>query len=487
MMRAIMGLSRKKAGLIAGLFLVSLVFFYLRAGTIGHLLMWDEARNIISLRAFLVNNTYDPFYAFYFFHPPLYMAFAALAFPFHAGLDIRLEFLSLFISYLTLVTVYLLSAGIAGRIYAFFTGFFLSLMPVSIAHDTWVKRDGLAALLGYLGIFLLLKKRPFWSAAAFSFSLLAKENALFFIPAAVIILLALRQKSPLKKIIVICAAALIFNAWWYVCFSRMPGNMFDIFFSKAKNAYSWANSPLYYAGKLLPDLGLPILVFFLIGLGYILYLFFRKNKRSRLVPLIIFLCVYIPISSIIMCKTPWLCVSAAPALAMIAAAGAMFLLRGAGRPVWPKIILIFLLISATVNGAVFSYDGYHIAAYGNGWYGAKNSRDLAVYLNTHMRDGEKLLITQFLYWGLPVCAMCPVFLYYYRGNPVYVIDGKDSAQEVMREIVKNKISWLAVSDSAKARPDFRSLIRDLTDSALGKPARAGCSYIWNTDALWRGH
>lgn len=485
MIRVIMGVPRNRAGLIAGFLLVSVVFFCLRARTIGHLLMWDEARNIISLRAFLGNNISDPFYAFFFFHPPLYMVFAGFAFPFRQGLDIRLEFLSLFFSYLTLITIYLLSAKIAGRRYAFLSAFFLSVMPVSIAYDTWVKPDSLTAFLGYLGIFLLVKKNLAWSALAFSSALLAKESALFFILAAALILFALKEKAPFKKIIIICATVFVFNAWWYACFSSFPANMFDIFFSKTRNAHSWAGSPLYYAGKLLPDLGLPILAFFVIGFAYILYLFFRKKQREWSIPLAIFLCVYAPISLIIMCKTPWLGVSASPALAMIAACGALFLSRNAKRSVLLKALLIFLFIFAILGGVFFSYDGYHIATYGNGWYAANSSRDISTYLNAHIRGAEKLMIAQFPYWGVPVSFMCPVFLYYYRGSHVYVIDGKGSAQEVMKEIVKNKISWLAVPGPQKVRPSFGALIRGIADSRLGEPSRAGSSYIWNTDVLWR--
>lgn len=480
-----MAITRNKVKFIAGFIIVSLIFIYLRAKTLDHLLMWDEARNMISLRAFLTNNYLDPFYRNYFLHPPLYMTFAAFAFPFKAGLGVRLELLSLFFSYLTLLVVYVLSAKTGGWKYAFLSGFFLSLMPVSIGYDTWIKRDGLASCLGYLAILLLLKRRFLWCAVTLSFSMLAKENALFFLLAATAILFVLKEKMVLKKIALIYGIVIIFSGWWYLGFSSMPADLFNIYLSAQNNVSSWANSSIYYFKKLLPDLGLPMLTFFLIGICYILYLFFQKKEYRWSLPLIIFLCVYVPSSFIIMSKTPWLSVSAAPALAMIAAAGALFLLRSARRLKFLLIIVTLLSIFLVHNGLSFSYPAYHMKTYPNGWSGANNSRMLAVYLNGHMRSTERLMITQFCYWGAPLCSVCPVFLYYYNGGPVYIIDGRDSAGEVIKEIVKNKISWFVVADSQDSSFNFHALVKGINNSVLGNPAKAGSSYIWDTDILWR--
>lgn len=480
-----MAITRNKIRLIAGFIVVSLVFIYFRANTLGHLLMWDEARNMISLRAFLANNYLDPFYRSYFLHPPLYMVFAAFSFPFKAGLDIRLELLSLFFSYLTLLIMYVLSAKAGGWKYALLSGFFLSLMPVSIGYDTWIKRDGLAACLGYLAIFLLLNRKFLWCAAALSFSMLAKENALFFILAAAVILFVFKERGSLKKLSLIYGVVVICTGWWYLFFSSMPADLFNIYLSAKGDASAWANSSSYYFKKLLPDLGLPMLIFFITGICYILYLSFRKKETRWLPPVIIFLCVYIPSSFIIMAKTPWLSVSAAPAMAMIAAAGALFLFRSTKKA--KSLLVIFVLIFGFLidGGLSFSYSGYHKKTYPNGWAGADNSRTLAFYLNGHMRADERLMLTQFSYWGTPICTMCPVFLYYYNGSPVYVIDGRDSAEEVIKAAAKNKISWIAVADSQKSGFNFHPLVKGIMDSFPVKPEKAGSSYVWNTEALWR--
>lgn len=479
-----MRIPRNKIKLAAGLILISLVFLYLRLKTLNHLLMWDEARNIISLRAFLSNNWKDPFYWNYFFHPPLYMVFASLLAPFKAGLDIRLELLSLFFSYLTLLFMYMISVKMGGWKYAFFNGLLLSLMPASIAYDTWTKRDCLACALGYLAILLLLRKKFFWCAVALSFSLLAKENALFFILAVTCILLISKERGIFKKIATIYGVIFALSWWWYIYFSSMPGLISDIYLSAERNLSSWINSPFYYLKKMLPDAGLPILVFFIIGTVHLLYLIFMKKQRKWSLPLIIFLSVYIPGSFFIACKTPWLCLSAVPAIGMIAGNGALFLLKNLKRSRVLLVLFTVLFIFSIFGGVSFSYEKYHIKTYQNGWMGANYSRELALYLNKHMRPGERLMLTQFSYWGRPLCIMCPIFLYYFDGKPVYVIDGNDSAEEVIKEIANKKISWLAVSDSYDERFNFHKLVKDAVNSILGKPAIAGSSYIWKTDSLW---
>lgn len=474
-----------KTKFILGLVLISLVFIILRLKTLNHLLIYDEARNIISLRAFFSNNAADPFYRNYFFHPPLYTAFAGILSPFKTGIDLRLESLSLTFSYLTLLIIYVLSARLGGWKYAFFSGLFLSLMPVSIACDSWIKRDCLASALGYLAILLLFKRKFLWCAVALSLSLLAKENALFFIMAAAIGLFALKEKKILNKIAIIFGIIFMLTSWWYIFFSSMPKYIFDIYLSAGKNMSTWANSPLYYCGKLLPDLGLPILAFFIIGFGYILYLVFQKKQYRRSLPLIVVLCVYVTSSLIIACKTPWLSLSAAPALAMVAGAGALFLLKFTKKYRSLSVILALLLVLSIVGGFSFSYTKYHMTTYPNGWSGANYSRELALYLNKVTKNNERLMITQFSYWGMPPCLACPIFLYYLDGRAVYFIDGHDSVKEVMDEIVYNKVSWLAVIDSPNTQFNFHALSRGLEDSILGKPVSVGYSRVWKTDALWR--
>jgi len=167
---------QNKTKLFFGLIIISAVFLYLRMQSLGHLLMWDEAWNVLSLKAYLANDTASPFYWFYRFHPPVYMFFGKLLMPFHSGIDIRLEGLSLVFSYATLIAVYLLSARIGGWRYSWLTGLMLSFMPASIAYDTWIKRDSLACFAGYTALLMLAKRKFLWCGALLALSLLSKKK-----------------------------------------------------------------------------------------------------------------------------------------------------------------------------------------------------------------------------------------------------------------------------------------------------------------------
>ena len=80
--------------------------------------------------------------------------------------------------------------------------------------------------------------------------------------------------------------------------------------------------------------------------------------------------------------------------------------------------------------------------------------------------------------------MCPIFLYYSDGKPVYVIDGRDSVEEIIKAVINNKISWFVVNDSTDENFNFHALVKSATNSVLGTPISIGCSYAWKTDDLW---
>ena len=203
----------------------------------------------------MLNDASNPFYWFYRFHPPVYMVFGKLLMPFQSGIDLRLQGLSLFFAYLTLVAVYLLSARIGGWRYAWLSGIILSFMPSSIAYDTWIKRDSLAAFAGYTALLLLSKRKFLWCGAALALALLGKENGIFFVMAAFMMVFMLREKRPLAKIFSMSLVIIILSSWWYIFFSEMTTHGIGFFFSGSDYSMLWANSSLYYFKKLTYDLG----------------------------------------------------------------------------------------------------------------------------------------------------------------------------------------------------------------------------------------
>jgi len=470
---------KNKIVVLGSIGILSLIFVLVRVRTLNHLLVWDEAWSILSLRAFLLNAVRDPFYWGNFFHPPLYMTFGKFLEPFKENFDGRLQLLSLFFSYGTLIVTYLLSARLGGIRFAFFGGLFFALMPECIAYSTWIKSDMLASGLGYLAVFFILKRKFFWCATALSLSLLAKENALFFVAAVTFLIFFLKIGKPVKKLFMIYAIILLLTSWWYVGFSEMTRNFINFFFSKAVYGELWMQSPSYYLNKLSPDLGVGILSLAVIGISYFTSLI-RKGQRRWVVPVIVFLCVYIPISLIFTTKTPWLSISAIPALAMLAGGGALYLLKNFKKSPVAKIVLLLSILFTLITAVSFSYSGYQMRTYLFGWPGAEASRELATYLNKHMRDDENLMITTFAYWKMPVC---PVFLYYWKSHPVQIIDGKKKAGWVIDEIVKNKISWFVIADSPDMAFNFHELTDEMHKMLAARPEKVYWSYVWDVRGL----
>ena len=471
-----------KFKLIAGFVVLSAAFFYLRLRFIGHPLMWDEAWNILSLRAYIVNAVKDPFYWFYKFHPPLYMTFARLLLPFKEGFAIRLEYLSLFFAYLVFVAMYVLSTRIGGWKYAWFSGIFLSAMPSSIAYDTWIKRDNLASAFGYTALILLLKRKYLWCGVLLSLSLLSKESGIFFALAAIILLFFMKEKRVFKWFITIVSTIFVLSAWWYLFFSEMTTHGFSFFFTKGDYSQLWSQNSLYYLKKLLPDLGTIIFIFMAFGFIVLMWRSFRDKETKWLFPIVVALCVYVPISLLFRLKSPWLFLPAVPALTMIAGGGAVFLLEKCQRrnSLCPIFYLLILLVF--FYGFTFSYADYQMETYPNGWPGALSSKKLAGYLNEHMKEDDRLMITNFTYWDMPVC---PIFIYYWKSHEIQIIKTSESVNEIEKEIIKNKISWLVVVGSPDPKKNPAGLITALKATELKKPKVVGWSYVWNTEELWR--
>jgi 4-amino-4-deoxy-L-arabinose transferase-like glycosyltransferase len=473
-------LTNNKKKLLLSLAALSALFILLRIRYIGHLLMWDEAWNILSLRAYVADAAKDPFYWFYNFHPPLYMFLASLLEPFKSGFDMRAEFLSLAVSYGCFVVMFALAAGTGGWRYASLSGIFLSVMPLSMAYDTWVKRDNLACLLGYSAILMLFRKKYFWCGVLLALSCLSKENAAFFMAAAVALLFILKAERPLAKTSLIFFLVFAMSGWWYLGAGGSLQRFVDFYFSENIYQGTWSRGPFYYILKLLPDLGPVQLALLVPGLVFLVYTALLRGKRRWITPAVILACVYLPVSVFLSTKTPWISLSAAPAAAMVSAGGMMLLLKYAKRYAVIQPLAAILVILAVIQGVNFSYSGYHERTYPNGWPGALSSRKLAYYLNSRMEEDDRLLITHFAYWDMPAC---PVFLYYWDRHPVKVINGNTPPEKVMEAIKNGGFSWVVVADSPDPARNYHALVREMGERLPSSPAIVGWSYVWETREL----
>ena len=461
---------------IATFVAISVLFICLRLKTLSHLLVWDEAWDILTLRAFLANAKADPFYFYYFFHPPLYMFFAGLLQPFRAGIDVRLELLSLFFSYATFVVTYLLCRKIGGVRFGLLSILFLTLMPFSMAYDTWIKSDGLSAALSYLAIIFFLNRRLLWCAIALSFSLLAKENALFFIMSISFLMFIFREKKTVQKLLFIYFIIAALTAWWYLYFSALKQSFMTLYFSVIKGHPACQHAYLYHLQKLVVDMGIPLLVLLVIGLCYSTYLIVYKKQRLWLIPIVVTVSVY-GITAFMTLKEPWFCLSARPALAMISAVGALCLLRISKRVRLSLLFLILLVTSVIYQGLFFSYENYHAKVYPHGWPISIAGKRLAVYLNQHMKDDDRALINK--RWALNT-----IFIYYWKSHPIEIFTGKETVENIVNDIKKNKISWLVDSNSLDPQCEPGHLMAEVKGIIDKDPDAAGWADVLNTEKLW---
>lgn len=477
-------LEEKTKKLIIPFVILSAAFLLLRLRSIGHLLMWDEAWNMLALRAVALDNPEDVFYWFYFFHPPLYMFFAKFLFPFAQGFDIRLEFLSLFFAYGTFSTVYFLSKRIGGWKYALFSGISLAFLPVCLGYDTWIKRDNPAILLGYLAILLLLNKRFFWCTLSLALSLLSKENGIFFVLAACLMVFVMREEKPVRKIFLMLLGIFLFSSWWYLFFSEMTKVGPGYFFTEADYSLRWAQELFYYFKKLYYDIGPVNILLLLTGLIFIIFKVKRTKEDEWFTSPVIFLSVYLPITFLFVLKSPWLSFPAAPALAMIIGAALLGIFNMCRRNKLLKSAFYLLVILSILPGMLFSYSSYHQATYPHGWPGAKSSRDIAMYLNENMDDDDTFLITEFAYWRMPICA---IFHYYIQKEKFKLTSLSITPEQLIRTVKKDKISYLVIVGSPDLEKGRRSLelSRGVYNILGEEPEKVGWCYVWNTKGLWK--
>lgn len=474
----------KTKKLIIPFAILSAVFLILRIKELGHLLMWDEAWNILALRAIALDNPQDVFYWFYFFHPPLYMFFAKFLFPFMAGFDLRLELLSLFFAYGTFTTVYFLSKRIGGLKYAVFTGISLTFLPVALGYDTWIKRDNPAILFGYLAIFLLLNRRFFWCAVSLALSILSKENGIFLILSSCLMVFVMREKHSLRKIFLMLLGVFIFSSWWYLFFSEMTNVGPGYFFTKADYSLKWAQDLFYFFTKLYYDVGPVNILLLLAGFFFLIVKAIREKKGEWLAGPVIFLSVYLPITFLFVLKSPWLSLPAAPALAMIIGAGFLAIFERLRKNKILKVAFYLLVILSVLPGLLFSYSSYHTATYPHGWPGAKSSREIAVYLNENMDDNDSFLITEFAYWKMPICA---IFHYYIQKEKFKLTSLSITPEQLIDTVKKNKISYIVIVGSPDPKEGKRSLelSRGVYEIIGKEPQKVGWSYVWDTKELWK--
>ena len=486
---------------IHGLFLLASLVLYvvLRLPWVGHMLMWDEAMNLCSVRSFAARG-HDYFSNWFWHHPPLLNLVLLLVQPLQPGFAERSHLLLIFIGILNSLALFVLCRMAFGTAAALWSVFFYAVMPAAIFFDLWIKQDPLATLFGMLSLIAFLRRRFVLSGALMGFALLAKEIAAFYaIGIGFLWLVQPGGQRKIRDLAVIALVALLLSAWWYVGFS--PSIKYFIAFavnsSKGVDVWVWSRPWHYFLGKLNLDLGFLGLALSLLGA---LAIGSRRGNREpvRLWPLAVLVPAYLLISAA-RGKAIWFTITLYPVFAALQGAGMQGLLsmlkswldrlsakwtwmgRASGWAGAAVAVAVILYSTAAVWGR--DYDRTLYEQDGGIWWGAAASRQAAATINAVARNDQKVLITPMSYWQYRDKDPCPIFTYYLKDIPVLVRPYDLSAQDVVDAVRKYRIDWAMVSPEGPAAREalLQPLIRDYGLS----PVLLQGVCVFKTDSIYK--
>ena len=438
----------------------------LRLPWVGHLLSWDEAMNLCSVRAFAAGGT-DYFSRWFWHHPPLFNMLLLTLRPLQPGFAERGELLLIVISSLNLLALFLLNRRVMGAGIALWSCFFLAVLPGVVFYDLWLKQDPLAVLFGLLALYFFVARKPLLSGAALGLALLAKEMAVFYAITLILLWLMQGSRRSTRDLLVVLGLAALISAWWYLAFS--VSIRYFVAFALGRNTGTdvgiWAE-PWHFFIRLVPeDLGCVGVLLCAAGLVWLAR--FRAEPGDELQrhahwwPL----CLALPaclIFTLAKGKAAWFLVTLLPAFATLAAVGAWGVLRTrTDRGRRPAQVLAAVVIGGLALVPVIGrdYEGAWQRQAPQLWQGANMSREAAQKMNQLVSGGERALITPMYYWRGLREQPCPIFTYYLKDMPVLVRRADIPLEPLVDLVKKYKLDWIMLSPDPEI--GYRSVIEPL--------------------------
>jgi len=480
------------------------LFIAFRVRWIGHLLTWDEAMNLCSIRSFVSPGT-DAFSFWFWRHPPLLFICTMLLAPLSHGFAERVELLSVGVGVVTLVVLFLLNRKIFGERVALWSCLLLSVMPSSMFYDVWLKRDAPVAALGLAAMLLVSKSRPLLAAVCLGGALLAKETGIFYVGAALLMWLMTADRNRWRNAAGMLLIILAVAGWWYlgvksnvdgvVTVAVKPGETVGllerltagiakhIHFASGTDrwAANWQGSWYYYLARLPHDLGWVGFLLAAAGVLLLVLQFVHDRRREACWPLVLLVPALIVLSAL-PGKVPWVPICLYPAWATLGAVGAASMVRWArsrkeGGGAVAAITVLLLFHAGTMSYEhMLNHDGSRQLV------PAQNSRQVAEVLNGLVADTDRVLLTSFHHWQGPEPGyICPVFTSYLERKPAILVRSHLLTFEAyLADINEHQIDWAVLSpppgpEAQELFDQFKAL--DLT------PCRLSGAFIFRTSSL----
>lgn len=469
------------------------LYFVLRLPWVGHLLTWDEAMNLLSVRALAAQGG-DLYSSYIWHHPPLLPLLLLAVQPLRAGFAERAEVVAIFIGAVNVLALFFLvkrtsREGVVGV--ALWAAFFLAVMPGAMFYDTWIKRDVLAAVFGLVALLLFIERWDMLSGAALGLAFLSKETAAFYAIAIFLLWLARRSNRRVVDLAVCAGTTVLVAGWWYVAFSGSV-HYFVAFVGDLKTIQTgvqiWTRPWHYYLLKLMVNLGVLGVILCLVGVTAQAATWAKRGGSGQyLWPLFLAVPGYV-ILSVAKAKAPWFTTALFPALAALQGIGAYAALQGMMnlRRAFVPVAAIGLALAVFFVAQAWGRDYEQSMREQDEpiWWGCTASRQAAVELRSCMTEGQKALITPMHYWDARDVDPCPIFVYYLGDLPVLVRPYGLTADELVDAVKTYRLDWAMVSPMPG--DGEKKLIEPLAKKYKIEPAVLKGAFILKTDSIYRG-
>lgn len=473
-----------------------LVFVLLRQRWVGHLLVWDEAMTLNTLRTLVAGGT-DPFGAWFWRHPPLVTGLMALLSPLADGFAERVEWMAIGFNTAAAVVLWLVNRKVFGHRIALLSVGFYAAFPGAIVFDTWCKGDPGVAVFGLLALLFVVQRRDALAGLFLALAFMSKELAVFYALGLGLLLLFVEGGLPVRRLIKVFFPSVIALGAWYGFLMLRPRtglkmSLLDHFRFAVKGDPLWLESPFYYFQQLPLYLGIAGLVMAVAGVLLLITRAARcllnkpsiaseqlekegvpeRHDMTGYWPVFLLFPTYV-LLSVFPSKVAWLTMSLFPAWATLCALG----LNGAiswlsrrsraateNRQAW----VASGMLGACMLGIAYpvlrsSYEDL-LERVDPGRIGAKYSFEIAQAVNANVAKDERLLFTSFHYVrGIPAGLPCAVFTYYLRKDiPVLVRRHDAKIDQLLQDAARYEIDWLLLSPEPgdEALSQFGTLVNE---------------------------